>query len=114
MAARPKAETGVEILYFRVAGCEELVALVDEERAIEGWQLALGGLVCQPLLSLRQVWVAEPSRPLFHQWRDDQRPNGRNDDRGRRRHERLGWPGKLEACGGLAIFKYFGRQRSAD
>src|SRR5262245_28604233 len=109
MAARPKAETGVEILYARVAGCEELVALVVEDRAIEGWRLDRGRHWRWPDRSLRQRGGAEPSRPLFHQWRDNQSTERGTDGRGGRRHERPGWPGELEACGGLAIFKHFGR-----
>src|SRR5262249_62372779 len=113
MAARPKAETGVEILYARVAGCEELVALVVEDRAIEGWRLDRGRHWRWPDRSLRQRGVAEPSRPLFHQWRDNQRPKRWNDDRGRRRLERRGWAGETEGGGGLGIFKKISGVRGA-
>src|SRR5262249_60596912 len=114
MAARPKAETGVEILYARVAGCEELVALVVEDRAIEGWRLDRGRHWRRPDRSLRQRGVAEPSHPLFHKWRDNQRPKRWNDDRGRRRLERRGWPGELRGCRGVAAFKKFARRRGGE
>src|ERR1700730_9822500 len=114
MAVRPEAETGIEILYARAVGREVLAALVEHERAIEGWRGDGWRDWHQPDRPLRQGGVAEPLCKRAHQWRDDQRLNRWNDDRGRRRPERRGWQGELKACRGLAVFENLCRQRSDE
>src|SRR5258706_8421370 len=104
MAARPIAESGIEILNANAVGRELLVALVHQERAIKGRRFDRGSYWRRLGHPLRQGFVAEPLRKVVHRWPEDQRLNRWHGDRGWRRSLRRGWPSELKTSRGLGGF----------
>src|SRR5215813_8053618 len=114
MALGPEAETGIEIMYVRAVGHDELAAPIRHDRAIERRRGDRRGYWRQLENPFRQRLVVKRLHKISHNWRDDQRPNRWNGDRSRRGLERQGWECELKSCCGLAIFENLCCQRSAD
>ena len=80
MALGPEAETGIEIVYMRAVGRDELGAPIRHERAIERCRDDRGGYWRRLEHPFRQRLVVERSHKISHNWRDDQRLNRWNGD----------------------------------